>query len=153
MTLKPISFRTACAFVAEHHRHHRPPQGCKFSLGAFAGDELLGVVIVGRPVARNLDDGWTAEVTRLCTKGDRNVASFLYGAARRVCQAMGYRKVLTYILADEPGTTLRAAGWTQTAESGGGSWSRPSRGRTDKAPLDQKVRYEAECVKRGHHAA
>ena len=140
----PISFDDAAAFVREYHRHHTPPVGHKFSIAAMAGDELVGVVIVGRPVSRMRDDGLTLEVTRLCTNGHRNACSFLYGAAARAAFALGYRKIGTYILKSEPGTTLKAAGWKCIGETAGGSWSRPSRGRADKAPLEPKLLFEAQ---------
>lgn len=139
----PCTQRQAKAFVAEHHRHHRPPQGGLFALAAMDGDRLCGVVIVGRPVARALDDGLTAEVTRLCTDGTRNACSKLYGRARRAAQALGYRKIITYTLPDEGGASLRAAGWKCEGAAGGGSWSVPSRPRTDTHPLQEKLRWEA----------
>lgn len=144
LTLVPLSFRTARAFISEHHRHHRPPQGMKFAIGARdETDALVGVVVVGRPVSRQLDDGFTAEVTRLCTLGGRNVCSFLYGAARRAAFAMGYRRVLTYILASESGTSLKASGYRFVRLAGGGSWSRAKRLREDKAPTEVKQLWEA----------
>lgn len=143
MKVRPISFADACAFVDAHHRHHRRPQGHKFSLCVRDGDKVLGVAIVGRPVARRLDDGLTLEVTRLCTDGTPNAASKLYGAARRVAGAMGYERVVTYTLDSEPGTSLFAAGWERQGGAGGGSWSVPSRPRTDKAPTCPKVRWAA----------
>jgi hypothetical protein len=139
---KPLSFKAACGYIAEHHRHHKPPQGMKFAIGAEKDGLLVGVVIVGRPVSRMLDDGHTAEVTRLCSNGLKNVCSFLYSAARRAALAMGYTKVITYILASETGASLRAAGWKFIRMAGGGSWSRPSRGRTDKAPLEEKQLWQ-----------
>lgn len=103
---------------------------------------MVGVICVGRPVARMTDQRKVLEVTRLCTDGTKNACSKLYAAAARVGKEMGYEKIQTFILESEPGTSLIASGWIKAAESGGGSWSRPSRGRTDKAPLDRKVRYD-----------
>jgi hypothetical protein len=143
LALVPITFEEAAAFVREHHRHHTPPAGHKFSIGAVAGDQLVGVVIVGRPVARMRDDGATLEVTRLCTTGHRNACSFLYGAAARAAFALGYRRIGTYVLKSEPGTTLKAAGWKLIGEVRGRSWSAPSRPRTDKHPIEAKLLWEA----------
>jgi hypothetical protein len=142
--LKPISLKHASAFVAEHHRHHDAPQGGKFALAAWHEDELVGVAIVGRPVSRMLDNGLTAEVIRVATNGTRNACSFLYGAAKRAAQAMGYRKVITYTLIEEPGSSLRAVGWQRAGVAGGGSWSRPSRPEVDHHPLQQKIRWECD---------
>ena len=138
----PITQKDAFAFIAEHHRHHLPPVGCKFCIAAMKDGECVGVVVVGRPVARRLDDGWTAEVTRLCTDGTQNACSFLYAAAWRAARAMGYRKLITYILNTEPGSSLQAAGWRKIGECGGGSWNVPSRPRKDKHPLQTKLKFE-----------
>jgi hypothetical protein len=129
-------------FVARHHRHHKPVFGHLFSLGAVLDGQLVGVAIVGRPVARMRDDGVTAEVTRLCTDGTKNACSFLYGAASRAAFALGFTRIGTYILASENGTTLRAAGWRLIGKTDGGSWSRPSRGRDDKHPTEPKFLFE-----------
>ena len=142
LSIAPCTLRQAKGYVAEHHRHHRAPQGGLFALAALAGDRLCGVVIVGRPVARGLDDGRTVEVTRPCTDGTRNACSALYGRARRAAMALGYTKVLTYTLEEECGSSLRAAGWTAVATTRGGSWDTPSRRRLDNHPLQRKVRWE-----------
>jgi hypothetical protein len=138
----PIDFADAADFVLRHHRHHTPPVGHKFSIAALADGEMVGVVIVGRPVARRRDDGATLEVTRLCTTGHRNACSFLYGAAARAAFALGYRRIGTYILKREPGTSLVAAGWKLIAETPGKSWSVPSRPRDDKHPIEPKLLWE-----------
>ena len=113
LKLKPITFKKACEFVASLHRHHKPPRGHKFSISCVdnSGD-IRGVVMVGRPVARCLDDGFTAEVNRLCTDGTKNACSILYAAAARAAKAMGYTWIVTYILESESGTSLKASGWT-----------------------------------------
>jgi hypothetical protein len=139
----PLDFATACAFVARLHRHHRPPVGHKFSIGAQVGNELVGVVIVGRPVSRVRDDGWTLEVSRLCTDGTPNACSFLYGRAAKAAFALGYGRIGTYILKSEPGISLRAAGWKLLGDAGGGSWSTPSRLREDRHPIQPKLLFEA----------
>lgn len=143
LELQPITFKEACRFVAEHHRHHKPPRGHKFSIGVNDGEKVVGVVMVGRPVARKLDNGWTLEVTRCCTDGTKNAASMLYGAAQRAARAMGYRRVITYTLASEAGTSLTAAGWRSLYQTPGKSWNVPSRPRVDTHPLGQKTLWEA----------
>jgi len=105
--------------------------------------KIVGVAIVGRPVARMRDDGETAEVTRLCTDGTRNACSFLYGACARAAFALGFKRIGTYILASEPGTSLTGAGWRLVGETGGGSWSRGDRPRVDKHPTEPKLLFEA----------
>jgi hypothetical protein len=140
-----IDLDEANAFVATHHRHHKPVVGHLFSLGAAFEDRIVGVVIVGRPVARLRDDGMTAEVTRLCTDGTRNACSFLYGAASRGAFALGFKRIGTYILASENGASLKAAGWRQIGEVKGRSWSCPSRPRIDKHPTQDKLLFERNC--------
>lgn len=143
LQLAPITLREARAFVDRHHRHHPAPQGGIFAIAAAAAGEVVGVVIVGRPVARMLQDDWTAEVVRLCTLGDRNAPSMLYGAAWRAARAMGYRRMVTYTLPEEGGASLRGAGWKLVGEAGGGSWNRESRPRVDMHPTQTKLRWEA----------
>ena len=85
----------------------------------------------------------TAEVTRVAVLDDQpNACSMLYGAAWRACRAMGYRRLITYTLVSEAGTSVRAAGWREVGKRGGGSWDTPSRPRVDKHPLEQKVLWE-----------
>ena len=139
-----IGLDEANAFVTAHHRHHKPVVGHLFSLGASVGDQIVGVAIVGRPVSRFRDDGLTAEVTRLCTDGTRNACSFLYGASARAAFALGFKRIGTYILATEPGTSLTGTGWRMIGETPGKSWSVPSRPRVDKHPLQKKMLFEKE---------
>ena len=143
LRLEPITISEAKRFVKRFHRHHEPPQGALCAVGASDGDQIVGVAIIGRPVARMNQDGYTAEVTRLATDGTRNACSLLYAACRRIAKGLGYRRLITYILESEPGTSLRAAGWQLTGKSAGGSWSVPSRERVDKHPLQPKLRFEA----------
>lgn len=138
-----VKLPDANAYVARHHRHHRPVVGHLFSLGCVEAGLLVGVAIVGRPVSRLRDDGVTAEVTRLCTDGTKDACSFLYGACARAAFALGFTRIGTYILASEPGTSLMAAGWRCLGQRGGGSWSVPSRPRIDKHPTEFKTLFEA----------
>ena len=116
LVVHPITLREACAFIAAHHRHNKPPVGHKFSISARDGERLVGVATAGRPIARHFDDGLTLEVNRTCTDGTRNVNSLLYGAIWRAAKAMGYRRCITYTQADESGASLRAAGWVRVKE-------------------------------------
>ncbi len=137
----PCTLREARAYVEQRHRHHKPPQGGLFAVAVAREGEICGVAIVGRPVSRVLQDGWTAEVTRVATDGTRNACSKLYGAAWRAARALGWRTLVTYTLDTEPGTSLRAAGWRVVGETSGGSWSRPSRPRVDEHPTQGKLRW------------
>ena len=102
----------------------------------------MGVAIVGRPVSRRLDDGWTLEVNRLCTTGERNACSMLYGAAWRAARAMGYKRLITYTLISEKGTSLRAAGWKCVGEAGGLRWTGKRRPEVDLYPAQMKMKWE-----------
>lgn len=143
LELVPITLREASAFVAAHHRHHKAPRGCRFVVGCARDSKIVGVAVVGRPSARMLDDGWSAEVVRLCVlEGERNACSLLYGACWRAARAIGYRRLVTYTLPEEGGASLRGAGWTLIGEAGGGSWSRKDRPRVDTHPTQAKLRWE-----------
>jgi hypothetical protein len=137
-----MTLREARAYVAQVHRTHRPPQGGMYAIGAATMDGIVGVVIVGRPVARLYQDDWTCEVTRLASDGTPNVPSMLYRAAWRAARAMGYRRLVTYTLDTEPGTSLRAAGFRAIGSTRGESWDRPSRARVDTHPTQVKLRWE-----------
>lgn len=144
LTIVPVTFRQACAYIDIHHRHHPPPRGMKFALGVAEGNRLVGVATVGRPVARSLDDGRTIEVTRSCTDGTRNANSALYGAAWRVARNMGYHRLITYAQVGETGASLRAAGLVpaQVLRARAG-WNTPGRPRAGRG-VDgiQRVRWE-----------
>lgn len=143
LRLQPITLREANAFVEQHHRHHQPARGCVCAVAVNDGERVRGVAIIGRPVSRMLQDGYTAEVVRVATDGARNACSMLYGAAWRAVRALGYRRLVTYTLPEEGGSSLRAAGWTCIGEAGGGSWDRASRPRVDLHPTQAKLRWEA----------
>lgn len=138
----PLSLKEANAFVGEEHRHHPPVHRDKFRVGCTDdGTSVCGVGQVGRPVARNLDDGKTVEVVRLCSDGTNNVCSFLYSRLARAAKELGYSKIITYILESEDGTSLIASGWYKEADVRGGSWDKPSRHRDTKAPTCNKQRW------------
>lgn len=147
LTVVPIDLNEACAFIAIHHRHHKPPQGHKFSIGV--ADEtgtIRGVATIGRPVARLLDKGFTLELTRVATDGCPNACSALSRAAWRATRALGYTKLITYTLKEEGGASLRGAGWKLIGETRGDTWNRPNgdRPRVDLHPLQTKMRWEIE---------
>lgn len=133
---------SAREFVARHHRHLPAPTSGLFAVGVAQAGAIVGVAIVGRPSARGLQDGATAEVTRVCTTGARNACSMLLGACRRGAVALGYTRLLTYTLTSEPGASLRAAGWREVARVRGRGWNCPSRPRRA-AKIHDKRRWEA----------
>lgn len=146
LTITPINLDEANAFVAAHHRHHKPVPGAKFCVAVSDADgKVRGVAIVGRPVARHFDNGWTLEVNRCCTDGARNACSILYGAAWRAARALGYRRLITYTMPQEGGASLRGAGFHLVGERRSGNWNVPSRPRIDTAEIlrGQKLLWEA----------
>lgn len=143
MKLVPLELAEANAFVAEWHRHHKPVVGHRFSLGASVAEKIVAVAIVGRPVARMNQDGSTVEIVRLASDGTKNACSFLYGRARKAAFALGYSRIITYTLPEEGGASLRGAGFKLLGVRGGGSWSRDSRPRVDKHPLQEKFAWES----------
>ena len=120
LEIRPITLRAANAYVGQMHRHNIPVAGCKFAVSVAEGERLCGVAIAGRPVARRLDDGLTLEILRVCTDGTHNACSILYGACSRCAKEMGYKRVVTYTLVSEPGSSLKAAGFKNCGGAGGG---------------------------------
>lgn len=128
--------------ISRLHRHHKPVQGHRFSIGAIKDGALVGAAVVGRPVARSYDPKKVIEVTRLVTDGTPNACSTLYAAAARAARELGYESIQTYILDSEPGTSLLASGWTLTNTTQGDTWTRPSRpGRRTDQPTTPKQRW------------
>ena len=138
--IKPITFATACEFIKTHHRHHRPTVGCKFCIGLFDYNKMVGCAVCGRPVSRYLDDGLTCEINRLCTDGTKNACSMLYGASCRVAKEMGYKKVITYILESENGASLKASNFICEGIAGGKNWT-GKRNKGQDIPAEMKTRW------------
>ena len=156
MKAVPITIKDANRLIAKWHRHNLPTHGGRFAVGASVKGNLIGVAIVGCPVARLLDDGETCEVTRLCTidgYAHLHACSFLYGRCVRAAKAIGYSRIVTYTLESESGASLKAAGFIAVGiVPPGSSWNRPNRKRVDsvdtlfgvvvKQPKAAKVRWE-----------
>ena len=124
MRLVPVLQRDARAFVNEHHRHNPAPRGSVFQIGLEVEGELVGVIMCGRPVARRLQDGYTLEVNRNCINGyHKGACSKLLSAAWRVAKSLGYKRIITYTLPQEGGSSLRGAGWTVDNVSDIGNWN------------------------------
>lgn len=160
LRLRPVTISEAKVWVSKYHRHNLPPVGALFAVGVENNSGLCGVALVGRPVARKLQDGTTCEVLRVCCDGSRNANSMLYGACRRAAFALGYRRIITYTLATESGASLRAVGWVPSPATTGPAqtWDVPSRRReqTDlfgehRRPLGEKVRWAAENAAANAH--
>lgn len=152
MEIRPITLKTANEFVRNYHRHNQSVVGCKFAVGVFSRDELVGVAIAGRPISRYLDDGVTIEINRVCTKRDRNACSMLYGACCRVAKAMGYKLAITYTLESETGISLKASNFVCRGKCGGKKWTgKRSAGSKAVFPAEYKMRWEKVLCRRGNH--
>ncbi len=143
MVIRPIELRDANAYIEQHHRHHKRVQGHRFSLGCFDDGKMVGVCVVGRPVARLAGKpSDVLEVTRLCTDGTKNACSKLYSAAARAGRELGYLRIQTYVMETEHGASLKASGWVNEGVCGGGQWKHTDgkERRTDQ-PTCKKMRW------------
>src|SRR6266704_3272417 len=140
----PYTIRQANAYVAQLHRHNNPVTGTRLVFAAAdSTGKIRGVALVGRPVSRHLDDGWTLEINRLCTDGYVNVGSFLCAAAWNATKAIGYRRLITYTLPEEGVASLRAVGWKYELREIGHQWNCESRPRKEETIyLSDKYRWE-----------
>lgn len=145
LKITPIDLAEANAFVSIYHRHHKAVIGCKFCVAVSESEKIVGVAIVGRPVSRHLDNGWTLEVNRCCTDGTKNACSMLYSASWKAARALGYQRLITYTLPEEGGASLKASNWKCIGLRGGGNWNVKSRPRIDVDELlrGQKLLWEA----------
>jgi hypothetical protein len=149
MRVRPLTLRQANDLVARLHRHHKPVVGHRFSIGCEVDGKLVGAAIVGRPVAAKGDTNERqydiASVTRLVTDGTKNACSFLYAAAARAARELGYEEAETFILDEETGVSLKAAGWEFVSYTPARSWD----GRLGQMDLDGHTRRidQPECRK------
>ncbi len=124
MEIRPITFKQSCEFINKNHRHHRATVGCKFCVGLYEKNELIGCAVCGRPVSRFYDDGLTCEINRVCVlDGHKNACSMLYGACCRIAKNMGYKKIITYTLKSESGISLKASNFVNEGIAGGEHWT------------------------------
>jgi len=145
----PLSLKEANDFIIEHHRHNKKVPVHKFSLGCMKDNEMIGVVIVGRPVARRLDDRLVAEIHRLCIKdpSPKNACSFLYNKCWNIWLQMGGKKILTYTLTKESGSSLRGAGWnivnvTKPLSKNAKGWKTRKNRNSQEVYYQEKFRWE-----------
>lgn len=142
MELRAISLKAAMRIVDEWHRHLERPQGGKAAIAAWNDGQLVGVAIVGRPISRVEDKGEIGEVIRVATNGTPNACSFLYARAKRLIQALGFRRARTKTLPTESGASLRAVSAKELGVTTAQSWDRENRRRAEKAPIVEKLRWE-----------
>jgi len=143
MEIRPITFAVAREFVNANHRHHKSTVGCKFCIGCFDNEVMVGCAICGRPVSRYLDNGLTCEINRLCTDGTRNACSMLCGLVVELQKLWGIKKIVTYILQSENGASLKASNFTCEGIAGGVKWT-GSRDKGQDIPHEMKTRWSRE---------
>lgn len=141
MRVVPCTVKAACRQVKAWHRHLPELQGGLFA-AAVANDagEVVGVAVAGNP-SRVWQGTGRVVITRVATDETPNACSMLYGAIARAAKALGYREVWTYTLPNEPGTSLRAAGFIDMGLTDGGEWDRPSRARAQALRPEPKRRW------------
>jgi hypothetical protein len=142
MEIVPISQLEAFNFINRHHRHHKSLRISIFQVAVSDGEKIVGVAVCARPVNRHEDNGFTIEISRCCTDGTPNACSMLYAACWRTARSMGYKRIITYILKEEKGTSLYASNFRLIGECGGGTWNRKLRPRVDKSPTCLKLKFE-----------
>lgn len=141
MQIRPITFKQASEFINKYHRHHKATVGCKFCVGLYSGNNLIGCAVCGRPVSRHYDDGLTCEINRVCVlDGYKNACSMLYGACCRIAKNMGYTKIITYTLKSESGVSLRASNFICEGQAGGTHWT-GKRNKGQLIPPEMKNRW------------
>ena len=150
LRLVPVSFSAARAFIGRHHRHCGPPHAWRFGAGVMNGSALMGVVIVGNPVAPAFNGRGIVEVNRLCVRDDLdpmlrwNCCSKLYAHAAAEAERRGFNRIITYTRADEDGASLRASGWTSEGAAGGQGWHSARRARSNTNAWIAKERWSRE---------
>ena len=147
LTIQPVAFQAARAFVNHHHVHCSAPVTWRFAASIFNGNTMLGVALVGNPVARALCGRGTLEVNRLCIRRNLpqalawNAASQLLGWCAKEAQRQGSNHIITYTRVDEQGVSLRAAGWTQECVVRGRGWHHGVRARSNRNAYIDKIRW------------
>lgn len=147
LTVAPMVVKQALKWCKATHRRLPNLQGGMWAVACRLDGETKGVAIVGRPTARMLpQDGSVLQVLRVAVEeGVGNGCSILYGACAGAARRMGAVDLFTYIHDDEPGVSLRAAGWIEdkSFKSAGGEWARPSRPRKKTVEPEPKRRFFA----------
>lgn len=137
----PCTIKAAKKWVAEHHRHLPEFNGARFAVSVV---DATGAM-VGVAVASNGPQVWEKtgrlNIGRVATDGSPNACSMLYGAMCRAGKALGYVEAWTYTLPEEPGVSLRAAGFVDMGLTAGGEHDRERRARKAAVRSDPKRRW------------
>lgn len=151
MKLVPVTVKRARAFVAEHHRHLPRLQGGLFAVGVELGGELVGVGLAGHPPRVWMGTGRVV-ISRVAARADlpgvgdhaSPACTMILGALCRAAKALGYREAWTYTLPEEPGSSLRGAGFVDKGLTRDEEHDRPSRARRPVEVRTKKRRWMRE---------
>lgn len=100
-------------FLEQRHPLGSVP-GWKACFSARYKDSIVALVVIGRPVARQADDGTELNITRFCRRDDRpaNTGSWLIARARDWARLEGYDVLSAHAgVAGNYGTVYEAAGF------------------------------------------
>lgn len=147
LRLRPWTVKRAdaLAFVRDVHRRLPKVQGAMWCVSVRDGAEIVGVALVGWPSrVQTSDEVDHLRVLRVAVKeGYKNACSMLYSACWRAARAMGASSMDTFTHLDEPGTSLKAAGWIEDGTTDGGEYDRKSRRRAPQVDAAPKRRWWA----------
>jgi len=141
----PCTWKAAQKMVAEWHRHLPALTGARMACALADGDEPPFAVGTAGTPSRAWNEQRKIVISRIAVRPGTdptvNGCSRLYGALCRAAEALGYRQAWTYTLPEEPGTSLRAAGFEEMGLTAGGEWDRPSQARGKAARSEPKRRW------------
>lgn len=140
LTTWPCTVKAATKYVLENHRHLKKVNGGRFAVAAHDGTRIVGVGVVGNG-PRVWEGTGKMIITRVATDGTRNACSLILGALCRAGASLGYTEAWTYTLPEEPGTSLKAAGFEDMGLTDGGEHDRPSRPRKPAVRPEPKRRW------------
>ena len=135
--IRPCHREEANRILKAYHRHATRVTGDKNAIKLVDKDgNTLGVGIAARPVNRIIDDGFSLEITRVCLVdgAPKNACSALYGRLCRAAKASGYKRMYTYTLIHEIGTSIKASGFRFNGMVRGRYWPEMKRKHKEKAP-------------------
>ncbi len=120
------------SFILKYHRHIDVIQGHRFSIGCMCKEKLVGIAVAGRPISMHYDQSKIIEITRLCTDGTKNACSFLYSSCAKAAKYLGYKRIQSYILESELGSSLKASNFIYSHTSEIPRWNKYKRNKDDK---------------------
>jgi len=143
LILRPWTVKQAKPWIHDVHRRLKKVQGGLWAIRVDRDGDVVGAALVGH-AARMLAAQDVLCVLRVAViDGQKNACSMLYGGCSRAAKAMGATGLITYTHQDEPGTSLKAAGWIWGGLTSGGEHSRESRPRQPALFPEPKNRWWA----------